>query len=39
MTYGKASEGDHRAAYYADKRKNYPPDCERDPNKAYSFKV
>jgi hypothetical protein len=39
MTYGKASEGDHRAAYYADKRKNYPPDCERDPNKEYSFKV
>ena len=39
MTYGKAADGDHRVAYYADKRKNYPPDCERDPAKVYRFKV
>ena len=39
ITYGKASEGDHLAQYYADKRKNYPPDIERDPNKHYEFKV
>ena len=39
ITYNKASEGDHRAQYYADKRKNYPPDIERDPNKDYAFKV
>jgi ectoine hydroxylase-related dioxygenase (phytanoyl-CoA dioxygenase family) len=39
ITYNKASEGDHRDAYYADKHRNYPPDIERDPNTDYSFKV
>lgn len=39
LTYNKASEGDFRQAYYAEKRRNYPPDCERDPTKSYSFKV
>jgi len=39
ITYNKASEGDSREKYYADKRRNYPPDIERDPNKDYSFKV
>ena len=39
ITYNKASEGDSRYKYYAEKRKNYPPDIERDPNKDYSFKV
>jgi len=39
ITYNRASEGDHRAKYYSDKRKNYPPDVERDPNKNYAFKV
>jgi hypothetical protein len=39
ITYNKRSEGDHRAQYYADKRRNYPPDVERDPNKDYQFKV
>jgi hypothetical protein len=39
ITYNKASDGDHRAQYYADKRKNYPPDIERDPDKDYAFKV
>lgn len=39
ITYNKASEGDSRMQYYADKRKNYPPDIERDPEKNYSFKV
>jgi len=39
ITYNKASEGDHRERYYADKRKNYPPDIERDPAKRYTFKV
>jgi ectoine hydroxylase-related dioxygenase (phytanoyl-CoA dioxygenase family) len=39
ITYNRASEGDHRARYYADKRKNYPPDCERDPEKEYVFRV
>lgn len=39
ITYNKLSQGDHRQQYYADKRRSYPPDIERDPNKDYSFKV
>lgn len=39
ITYNKKAEGDSRAKYYADKRRNYPPDIERDPDKDYSFKV
>jgi len=39
ITYNKSSEGDSREQYYADKRKNYPPDIERDPDRDYSFKV
>ena len=39
ITFNKASEGDHRAQYYADKRKSFPPDIERDPDRDYAFKV
>jgi len=39
ITYNKASEGEHRERYYADKRKSYPPDIEREPGKDYAFKV
>ena len=39
ITYNKASEGDSRQQYYADKRRNYPPDIEREPGNNYSFKV
>ena len=39
ITYNAVSEGDHRRKYYADKRLNYPPDIERDPNKEYVFRV
>lgn len=39
VTYNAVSEGDHRRKYYADKRLNYPPDIERDPNKEYVFRV
>jgi len=39
ITYNRAAEGDHRAAYYADKHRNYPPDIERDPARDYRFKV
>lgn len=39
VTYNKLSEGDHRRQYYIDKRKNYPPDCERDADKDYVFRV
>lgn len=39
ITYNKLSEGDAREAYYAAKRKSYPPDIERDPDKDYRFRV
>jgi hypothetical protein len=39
VTYNRASEGDHRARYYADKHANYPPDCERRPGKQYAYRV
>lgn len=39
LTYNRAGEGDHRERYYADKRKSYPPDIEREPGKQYVFKV
>lgn len=39
VTYNRIYEGDHRVPYFADKRKNYPPDCEREPGKTYQFKV
>ncbi len=39
LTYNAAAEGDHRAQYYADKRKSYPPDVEREPGKTYVYKV
>jgi ectoine hydroxylase-related dioxygenase (phytanoyl-CoA dioxygenase family) len=39
VTYNRLSEGDHRRQYYDDKRKSYPPDCEREPGKQYVFRV
>ncbi len=39
VTYNCLSEGDHRTQYYADKRRNYPPDCERETGKQYVFRV
>ena len=39
LTYNRASEGDFRKAYFAEKRKNYPPDSEREPGKVYAFRV
>jgi len=38
-TYNKASEGDHLAQYYADKRESYPPDIEREAGKEYHYRV
>jgi len=38
-TYNKKSEGDYREQYYADKRKSYPPDCEREAGKTYEYKI
>ena len=39
VTYNRLSEGDHRERYYADKRKSYPQDCERDPAREYAYRV
>lgn len=39
VTYGKQSDGDQRARYYADKRMSYPQDCEREAGKNYVFRV
>ena len=39
VTYSRLSDGDHRALYYADKRKSYPPDCEREPGKQYVYRI
>lgn len=39
VTYNRASEGDHRERYFADKRRGYPPDIERDPTKTYIYRV
>jgi ectoine hydroxylase-related dioxygenase (phytanoyl-CoA dioxygenase family) len=39
LTYNAASEGDHRARYFAEKRANFPPDIERQPGVEYKFRV
>ncbi len=39
LTYNRRSDGDHREKYFSDKRKNYPPDYEREPGKEYVFRV
>jgi 2-aminoethylphosphonate dioxygenase len=39
VTYNRASDGDHRVAYYADKRASFPPDIERRPGVEYRFRV
>jgi ectoine hydroxylase-related dioxygenase (phytanoyl-CoA dioxygenase family) len=39
LTYNRASDGDHRAAYYRDKHASFPPDVDRVPGKEYVFRV
>jgi hypothetical protein len=39
ITYNRRSAGDHRLRYYADKRKSFPPDIEREPGRTYTFRV
>jgi len=39
LTYNKLSEGDFRARYWADKRKSFPPDCEREAGREYTYKI
>lgn len=39
LTYNRRSAGDFREKYFADKRKSYPPDFERNPDAKYVFRV
>jgi len=39
LTYNLASDGDHRARYYAEKFASFPPDIERDGSRDYVFRV
>jgi 2-aminoethylphosphonate dioxygenase len=39
VTYALAAQGDHRARYFADKRRDFPPDIEREPGRVYTFRV
>lgn len=39
VTYAPAAYGDHRARYFADKRRAFPPDIERAPGQTYTFRV
>ncbi len=39
LTYNRASDGDHRAAYYRDKHASFPPDIDRVPGREYVFRV
>ena len=39
LTYNRQSDGLSRERYFSDKRKNYPPDNERESGKEYIFKV
>ena len=36
LTYNPLSVGSFRDKYYIEKRRSFPPECERDPNKDYS---
>ncbi|MFT5686385.1 MAG: putative HD phosphohydrolase [Myxococcota bacterium] len=36
ITYNRVSEGDYRAAYFEQKRQNFPPECEREAGMDYS---
>jgi ectoine hydroxylase-related dioxygenase (phytanoyl-CoA dioxygenase family) len=39
LTYNRAEYGDHREQYFADKRREFPPDIERDGTTKYTFRV
>jgi hypothetical protein len=39
LTYNLAADGDHRERYFADKRRSFPPDHEREPGKTYVYRV
>jgi ectoine hydroxylase-related dioxygenase (phytanoyl-CoA dioxygenase family) len=39
LTFNRAGDGDFREQYFADKRRSFPPDYERDPGATYTFRV
>jgi 2-aminoethylphosphonate dioxygenase len=39
VTYSPAPHGDQRARYFADKRRDFPPDIEREPGRTCTFRV
>jgi hypothetical protein len=39
LTFNRRADGEHRVRYFADKRKSFPPDNEREPGRQYTFKV
>jgi len=39
LTFNRASEGNFRERYFADKRQTFPPDFERDSSATYVFRV
>jgi len=39
VTYNRAVEGDRRLRCDADRRRSYPPDCEREPGRTYVYRV
>src|SRR5262249_52333892 len=39
LTYQGRSHGDVYEAYFAEKRKSFPPDCERQPGREYRYRV
>jgi ectoine hydroxylase-related dioxygenase (phytanoyl-CoA dioxygenase family) len=39
VTYNRLRDGDFREQYFADKRRSFPPDYERDPRATYVFRV
>ena len=39
ISYNRESEGDSRDLYYADKRRSYPPDIEREQGRLYRYRV
>jgi ectoine hydroxylase-related dioxygenase (phytanoyl-CoA dioxygenase family) len=39
LTYNRASDGDQRRRYFADKRASFPPDIDRRPGVEYRFRV
>jgi hypothetical protein len=39
LTFNRQRDGDFREQYFADKRRSFPPDFEREPGARYVFRV